>query len=98
MNWKIVNTWRFDHEGNQHDEIMIVDENNVPVLSGKKGTEHAQLMVNAPGLFEENEEMKSTLSLINSVANAHTGRGDVGSFDWEDIRGWTKQYRLGKED
>ena len=87
--WKVVDTWRFDHAGKQRDALVIVDEEtNGDVLSGKDAKANADLMVSA-------DEMKAELSLINSVARAHLGYGGVGG-DWAEVKEWTDKYRSKK--
>ena len=51
--WKVIETWRFDHKGNQQDALIIVnDETNGDVLSGKNAKANAQLLSAAPALLE----------------------------------------------
>ena len=50
--WKVIETWRFDHAGNQRDALVIVnDDSNADVLSGTNAEANARLIAAAPELL-----------------------------------------------
>ena len=76
--WKVIETWRFDHAGNQRDALVIVnDDSNADVLSGTNAEANARLIAAAPellaalkALMDDRHNWEAWLDAENVIAKA----------------------------
>jgi len=65
--WKVIETWRFDHAGNQRDALVIVnDDSNADVLSGTNAEANAHLIAAAPVMLKGLRRAEQTVRNLAS--------------------------------